>query len=113
LSSEAGVLPVPPETVTKKCKLIPFPNSIAVLIIDSFLARLEPGKMFLVDLKEKRVVQDGELKKKLACAYDYGAWLSEQQITWEHLGVSQEVKNNIFQLYFFSFFAIEKRYQSG
>ena len=47
--------------------------------------------MFLVDLKEKRVVKDAELKQKLAAAHDYGAWLSEQQITWDHIGVSQEV----------------------
>lgn len=47
--------------------------------------------MFLVDLKEKRVVKDEELKQKLAAANNYGAWLDEQQITWDNVNVSKEV----------------------
>ncbi len=44
--------------------------------------------MFLVDLEERRVVKDEELKQKLASAHSYQIWLKEEQITWEHLGVS-------------------------
>lgn len=77
-------------------------ESVCVILIISYWcylywyfisARLEPGKMFLVDLKEKRVVKDEELKQKLAAANNYGSWLEEQQITWDHINVSKEVSS--------------------
>src|SRR5258706_16389221 len=37
--------------------------------------RLQPGKMFLVDTREGRIVTDGEIKDKAASAQPYGEWL--------------------------------------
>ena len=58
MGSEAGVLEIPAEDVVKK-------------------GRLEPGKMFLVDLEEGRIVEDDELKQRIATARPYGEWLAE------------------------------------
>ena len=58
MGSEAGVLDIPPEDVVKK-------------------GRLEPGKMFLVDLEQGRIVDDEELKHSIASAQPYGEWLAE------------------------------------
>ena len=66
MASEAGVLQVPPEKVIKK-------------------GRLQPGKMFLVDTVEGRIVADKEIKKRLAGRQNYAEWLKENQITLEQL----------------------------
>jgi len=66
LASEAGVLEVPDEDIRKK-------------------GRLQPGRMFLVDTVEKRIISDAEIKKQLAGRQPYGAWLKEQQITLDQL----------------------------
>ena len=66
LASEAGVLNIPAENVKKK-------------------GRLQPGKMFLVDTVEKRVVSDKEIKQRLAARQPYAEWLSENQITLDQL----------------------------
>jgi glutamate synthase domain-containing protein 2/glutamate synthase domain-containing protein 1/glutamate synthase domain-containing protein 3 len=66
LASEAGVLEVPDEDIRKK-------------------GRLQPGRMFLVDTVEKRIISDAEIKKQLASRQPYGAWLKEQQITLDQL----------------------------
>ncbi len=58
MGSEAGVLDVPPEDVVSK-------------------GRLEPGKMFLVDLEQGRIIDDEELKHSIATARPYGKWLGE------------------------------------
>ncbi|HEY1983889.1 MAG TPA: glutamate synthase large subunit [Terracidiphilus sp.] len=66
LASEAGVLDVPPQDIRKK-------------------GRLQPGRMFLVDTVQKRIVSDREIKKQLAARQPYANWLQEQQVTLEHL----------------------------
>src|SRR5579871_3073836 len=66
LASESGVLPVKPEDVKMK-------------------GRLQPGKMFLVDLEQGRIVSDKEIKEQLAGRNPYGQWLSEHQINLEKL----------------------------
>ena len=66
MSSETGVLPVPPENVMKK-------------------GRLQPGKMFLVDTVEGRIVSDQELKQSLYSRQPYALWLKEHQVTLEQL----------------------------
>jgi glutamate synthase (NADPH) large chain len=66
MASETGVLPVKPEDV-------------------KFKGRLQPGKMLLVDLNEKRIIPDEELKHKLASRRPYGEWLKEHQITLDAL----------------------------
>jgi glutamate synthase domain-containing protein 2/glutamate synthase domain-containing protein 1/glutamate synthase domain-containing protein 3 len=67
LSSETGVLPVRAEDVVMK-------------------GRLQPGKMFLVDLEQGRIVSDKEIKEQLAGRNPYGEWLAENQITLDKLG---------------------------
>ena len=66
LSSEAGSLPVQPEDVLKK-------------------GRLEPGKMFVVDLEAGRVIGDEELKQSICMQQPYGAWLEESEVTLDDL----------------------------
>jgi glutamate synthase domain-containing protein 2/glutamate synthase domain-containing protein 1/glutamate synthase domain-containing protein 3 len=66
LASEAGVLDVPAEDIRKK-------------------GRLQPGRMFLVDTVEKRIISDAEIKKELAGRQPYAAWLKEQQVLLDHL----------------------------
>ena len=61
LASEAGVLEVPAEDIRKK-------------------GRLQPGRMFLVDTVQQRIISDDEIKKSLASRQPYGKWLQEQQV---------------------------------
>src|SRR5438105_5829398 len=66
MASEAGVLSVAPEKVKRK-------------------GRLQPGKMFLVDTAEGRIISDKEIKKRLASRQPYGEWLTQNQITLDQL----------------------------
>ncbi len=66
LASEAGVIDVPPQDIRKK-------------------GRLQPGRMFLVDTVQKRIISDAEIKKQLASRQPYAKWLDEQQVTLDHL----------------------------
>jgi glutamate synthase (NADPH) large chain len=66
LASETGVLPVKAENVKRK-------------------GRLQPGKMFLIDLEQGRIVSDNEVKDRLASRQPYGEWLKEYQITLDKL----------------------------
>jgi len=66
LASEVGVIEVPPEDVRKK-------------------GRLQPGRMFLVDTVEHRIISDEEIKKSLAGRQPYGEWLKEQQVLLDDL----------------------------
>ena len=61
MASEAGVLPVDPERIAVK-------------------GRLQPGKMFLVDLEQGRIIADEELKKKYTSAQPYQKWLEENHV---------------------------------
>ena len=56
LASEVGVLDFKPESIVRK-------------------GRLQPGKMFLVDLEEGRIIEDDEIKDTLAAAQPYSDWL--------------------------------------
>jgi glutamate synthase (ferredoxin) len=66
MASEAGVLPVAPERILQK-------------------GRLQPGRMFLVDTEQGRIVADEELKKKYASAQPYQKWLGEHHVLLENL----------------------------
>jgi glutamate synthase (NADPH/NADH) large chain len=66
LSSEAGVLPFPEEKIVKKW-------------------RLQPGRMFLIDLEAGRIVDDSELKTQIANSHPYREWLSKTQFVLEDL----------------------------
>ena len=56
LASEVGVLDIPAENIARK-------------------GRLQPGKMFLVDIEAGRIIEDGEIKDELAAAAPYSDWL--------------------------------------
>lgn len=56
LASEVGVLDIEPENIARK-------------------GRLQPGKMFLVDIEAGRIIEDEEIKDSLALAAPYGDWL--------------------------------------
>ena len=66
MASEAGVLPIEPERV-------------------AFKGRLQPGRMFLVDMKEGRIVADEEIKEAIAKAHPYRQWLNENLVNLDDL----------------------------
>ena len=66
LASEAGVLSAAPEQIVRK-------------------GRLQPGKLFLVDLAEGRIVEDSEVKGNVAAGKPYGDWYSERVVALEDL----------------------------
>jgi len=61
MASEAGVLPIPEERIVKKW-------------------RLQPGKMFLIDVERGRIIDDKELKETLAAAKPYREWIERIRI---------------------------------
>ena len=61
MGSECGCLPIPEEKIVKKW-------------------RLQPGKMFLVDLEKGRIIDDQELKDTLANARPYGEWMERIRV---------------------------------
>ncbi|MFJ6795820.1 glutamate synthase large subunit [Streptomyces sp. NPDC091268] len=61
LGSEVGVLDIDPAKVVRK-------------------GRLQPGKMFLVDTAQKRIIEDDEIKAELAAAAPYAEWLETGEI---------------------------------
>ena len=69
MASEMGVLDVPEENIKKKW-------------------RLQPGKMFLIDLEEGRIVDDDEIKATLAGSHNYQAWLDRTQIELNSLRIA-------------------------
>jgi len=72
LASEAGVLDVPPETVVQK-------------------GRLQPGRMFLVDTEQGRIIDDEEIKRTIATQRPYREWLDEYLVHIDDLPAAPEV----------------------
>ncbi|KAA3660325.1 MAG: glutamate synthase large subunit, partial [Calditrichaeota bacterium] len=70
LASEVGVLDIAPEDVLAK-------------------GRLEPGKMFLVDMQEGRIIEDDELKHKMANEHPYREWLDKYMLRLEDIPESK------------------------
>ncbi|GAA4854287.1 glutamate synthase large subunit [Saccharopolyspora cebuensis] len=66
LASETGVLSLKPEEVVAK-------------------GRLQPGRMFLIDTAEGRIVDDEEIKSELASAHAYDEWLHAGQLHLDEL----------------------------
>ncbi len=66
MASETGVLPFAPEEIEYK-------------------GRLQPGRMLLVDLEQRRIVPDEEIKHDLAKRQPYAEWLKENQINLDAL----------------------------
>ncbi len=61
MASEAGVLPVEPERVALK-------------------GRLQPGRMFLVNMEEGRIIADEEIKDQIATAHPYREWINQHMV---------------------------------
>ena len=66
MASEAGVLPIEPERVASK-------------------GRLQPGRMFVVDMAEGRIIADQEIKDEIISAHPYGEWLDQQMVGLDQL----------------------------
>ena len=66
MASETGVLPVDPASIKEK-------------------GRLQPGKMFVVDLEQGKIISDEELKKEICSQKPYGEWLNKNKIRLEEL----------------------------
>src|SRR5688572_1250964 len=66
MASETGVLPVDPKLVKEK-------------------GRLQPGKMFVVDLEQGRIISDDELKQRICSQKPYSEWLNKYKIRLEEL----------------------------
>ncbi|MBN8510438.1 MAG: glutamate synthase subunit alpha [Burkholderiales bacterium] len=69
MASESGVLPIPESRIAKKW-------------------RLQPGKMFLIDLEQGRIVDDEELKNQYANARPYRQWIENVRIKLDSIAVS-------------------------
>lgn len=66
MASETGALPVDPKLVKE-------------------YGRLQPGKMFVVDLEQGRIISDEELKQTICSQKPYGEWLNKYKIRLEEL----------------------------
>ena len=66
MASETGVLPVDPSMIIEK-------------------GRLQPGKMFVVDMEQGRIISDDELKQTICSQKPYGEWLNKYKIRLEEL----------------------------
>ena len=72
LGSESGLLDIPPANVKR-------------------LGRLQPGKLFLVDLERGRIVEDEELKREIATQQPYGEWYARNAVPFGDLPPSEQV----------------------
>ncbi len=72
LGSETGMLDVAPSEIKR-------------------LGRLQPGKLFLVDLQRGRIVEDGEVKRELSTRRPYREWFQRSSVAFEELEPSEQV----------------------
>ncbi len=72
LASEVGVLDFPAEKIVRK-------------------GRLQPGKMFLVDIEAGRIIEDDEIKDTLADAAPYGKWLADGMVKLSELPAREHI----------------------
>ncbi|HZZ74463.1 MAG TPA: glutamate synthase central domain-containing protein, partial [Puia sp.] len=66
MASETGVLPIDQKIIREK-------------------GRLQPGKMFVVDMEQGRIISDGEIKNKICSSRPYAEWLNKYKIRLEEL----------------------------
>lgn len=66
MASETGVLPIDPSTIKEK-------------------GRLQPGKMFVVDMEQGKIISDEELKQQICSNKPYAEWLNKYKIRVEEL----------------------------
>src|ERR1019366_4816563 len=70
LGSEIGLLPIPASSIKR-------------------LGRLQPGKLFLIDLEGGRIVPDAEAKLAVATRRPYGAWFDEHSVHFDQIPLAQ------------------------
>ncbi len=78
MASETGVIDIDPANIQYK-------------------GRLEPGKMFLVDLRQGRIIDDEEIKSELIHRKPYGAWLKENLVELQSLPEPRETPETDFE----------------
>jgi glutamate synthase (NADPH) large chain len=66
MASETGVLPIDQKMIREK-------------------GRLQPGKMFVVDMEQGRIISDDEIKNKICSSKPYAEWLNKYKIRLEEL----------------------------
>ncbi len=71
LGSESGLLDIAPEQVRR-------------------LGRLQPGKLFLVDLERGRIVEDEEVKREVSTRHPYGEWFARNAVHFHDLPPSEQ-----------------------
>jgi glutamate synthase (NADPH/NADH) large chain len=71
MASESGVLPIPESRIVRKW-------------------RLQPGKMFLIDLEQGRIIDDAELKNQLANSKPYREWIEAIRIKLDEIDVARD-----------------------
>ncbi len=71
MASESGVLPIPENRIVRKW-------------------RLQPGKMFLIDFEQGRIVDDEELKNQFASAKPYRQWIESVRVKLEETPLEAE-----------------------
>jgi glutamate synthase (NADPH) large chain len=71
MASESGVLPIPEKRIVQKW-------------------RLQPGKMFLIDMDQGRIIDDKELKDSLALAKPYREWIEQIRIKLDEVPTAEE-----------------------
>jgi glutamate synthase domain-containing protein 2/glutamate synthase domain-containing protein 1/glutamate synthase domain-containing protein 3 len=73
MASEQGALEFPAEDIVLK-------------------GRLQPGKMFLANLEEGRIISDEEIKEQIATEHPYEEWIENQKINLDDLPLNREVR---------------------
>ena len=92
LASEVGVLDIPAKQIVKK-------------------ARLEPGRILLVDTKQKRIISDEECKTHYARRRPYGEWLDRNLLHLNELPIpnhkipvhSQQVRDRLYKVFGYTY----------
>jgi len=72
MASETGVLNIDPERI-------------------KYRSRLEPGRMFLIDFKQQRIIEPDEVIQRIAAENPYGEWLEENRSTIDSLPDAKNV----------------------
>ena len=92
LSSEVGVLDIDPSHIVKK-------------------SRLEPGKILLVDTKQKRLISDEECKRTYAERSPYGEWLDSNMLELQNLPIpnkkipvhTQKMRDRLYKVFGYTY----------
>lgn len=75
MGSETGVLPIDPSNVVQR-------------------GRLQPGRMFLVDTAQGRIIEDAEIKREFATKKPWRQWLKEQVVRLDELPAAEPIPND-------------------